>query len=473
MDKVPDSFRKLLDLSIAELHTLYKAGDLSPVQVSDALFDAIAADGGRINAFCVLDRDGALSMAKAAEQRYQRQASLGPLDGVPVSIKDLIDLQGWPTRRGSLLTAGQPPANRDAPSTGLLRRAGAVLFGKTTTSEFGWAAHSESPYTGITHNPRAPGKSAGGSSAGAAAQVAMGWGPLALGSDAGGSIRIPASYCGLVGFKPTFGAIPLGPQSAFAEFAHLGPITRTVEDCRLAMQVLAAPDPLDPHSLYARLGVVGPAQPVLGYVLDAGEGTTLDPAIAHAMENLVESLRRQGYSIRNLRFDWTALAEDFWNIWQNRIFESFVDTVSVQRALLEPRLQTLFEAGAALDSTTLARSRSRLRSASALLAQNFTEIDLLLTPASPAGAPDIGTFCPVGHPLHDRIAQTLNWPLANPYAFPFNLTQQPALAMPLDFTAAKLPFGLQIVGRKYHDDAVLDFASLIANTHFHKETAYA
>src|SRR5690606_14024600 len=144
-----------------------------------------------------------------------------------------------------------------------------------------------------------------------------------------------------------------------------------------------------------------------------------------------------------------------------------------QRALLDPRLRELFDMGAALAPATLARSRIRLREASASLAQTFARIDLLLTPSCPTGAPDLGSLCANGHPLRERIARTHNWPLANPYAFPFNLTQQPALSMPLGQTADSLPFGLQIVGRKYHDDAVLDFAATLETTQFFQEAAHA
>ena len=463
-----------LSRSATELHEAYRGRALSPLGLATALMDAVAGDAGELNAFCLLDRDAALQAAEASARRWRSGSPIGPLDGVPVSVKDLVDVAGWPTRRGSAITAGAPPAESDAPSVALLRQGGAVLFGKTTTTEFGWLADSESPYTGITRNPLAPGRSAGGSSMGAAAHVARGWGPLALGSDAGGSIRIPASYCGLVGIKPTFGAIPSGPRlSAFAEYAHLGPIARTVADCRLALQVMARPHPLDPHSLYARAQDLPPRRPAIGYLTDAGPDTALDPRIEAAIEELAARLERRGHAVVRLHMDWMSLAEDSWAHWENRLYESFVDASAGQRALLDPRLQQLCERGAAHSSDRLARARIRLRESTTQITLAFADIDLLLTPASPAGAPELGALCADDHPLRDRIRRTFNWQLANPYTFPFNLTQQPALSMPLTTGAGGLPVGLQIVGRKYRDDDVLDFAQMLESTHLFQESDHA
>lgn len=463
-----------LSKTAAELHEAYRARALSPLDLATALMEAVADDARDLNAFCVLDRDAALRDAEASARRWRSGTPIGPLDGVPVSIKDLVDVAGWPTRRGSNMTAGAAPAAADAPSVALLRQGGAVLFGKTTTTEFGWLADSESPYTGITRNPLAPDRSAGGSSMGAAAHVARGWGPLALGSDAGGSIRIPASYCGLVGLKPTFGAVPSGPRlSAFAEYAHLGPIARTVADCRLALQVMGRPHLLDPHSLYARAQDLPPRRPAIGYLTDAGPDTGLDPLVESAIEALAERLGRKGHAVVRLRMDWMSLAANAWALWENRLYESFVDATPAQRALLDPRLQQLCERGGAHGAERLARARNQLREASTQLALAFADVDLLLTPASPAGAPRVGALCADSHPLRDRIRQTFNWQLANPYTFPFNLTQQPALSMPLATDADGLPVGLQIVGRKYRDDDVLDFAQTLESTRLFQESEHA
>jgi len=471
---MPASAQAWLSKSATELHEAYRGRALSPLELVSALMDAVAEDASTLNAFCLLDRDGALSAAESSAKRWRAGTPLGPLDGIPVSIKDMFDVAGWPTRRGSRVTAGAPPAAADAPSVALLRRGGAVLFGKTTTTEFGWLVDSESPLTGITANPRAPGRSAGGSSTGAAAHVAQGWGPLALGSDAGGSVRIPASYCAVVGFKPTYGAIPSGPKlSAFFDFAHVGPIARSVSDCRLALHVMGKPDPLDPHSLYGRTQELPPRRPAIAYMTDVGADTALDPKVEAAMESLVERLRRRGHAVTRLRLDWMALAEASWTVWQSRLYESFIDLKPDQIKALDPRLQALYAQGAALDSWSLADARAKLRIAAADIAAAFCEVDLLLTPTSPAGPPPVGALCRDSHPLCDRIRQTCNWHLANPYTFPLNLTQQPALSMPLTVDAEGLPVGLQVVGRKYHDETVLDFAQMLESTRLLQESDHA
>lgn len=434
-----------LRLDIAGLAKAYASGEHTPEGVLDALFAAIEADTRQINAFCLLDRESARAAALASGLRWRAGRAIGPLDGVPVSIKDLMNVAGWPTRRGSLASAGEPPAAADSPAVALLRAAGGVIFGKTTTTEFGWNIGSRSPQGGLTRNPVDPLRSTGGSSSGAAAQAAAGWGPLALGSDAGGSVRIPASYCGLVGFKPTFGAIPLAPQSAFAEFAHLGPFTRSVEDCELAMQVLSQADARDPSSLFAR-GGAGTVRPLsIGWTLQLGADMQVAPAIAEAFHALVEQLGQAGHTLVPLPAEGTDMAPDMWTVWASRVHESFLAWTPAQRALLEGPLQQLYQEGATLDAGRLSRSRIRLRDFTSRLAQQFSRIDLLLTPATPTVAP----------PIADGTGAPVNWFADNGFSYPFNLTQQPALSLPLGRDADRLPFGLQIVGRKYEDARVL------------------
>ncbi len=435
-----------LRLDIAALGSAFREGALSPEAVLQPLLDAIDADTRGINAFCPLDREGALAAARAAGQRHREGAALGPLDGVPVSVKDLVNVAGWPTWRGSLAAADDPPAAQDAPAVALLRAAGAVLFGKTTTTEFGWTIRSDSPHGGVTRNPLDPARSAGGSSSGAAAQVAAHWGPLALGSDAGGSVRIPASYCGLVGFKPSFGAIPLAPPSAFAEFAHLGPLTRSMDDCIAAMAVLALPDARDPSSLFAPMAAA-PARPLrIGWMLQLGADMALDAAVEPALRRLTEALAARGHTLVPLAPEGTGMADAMWTTWCARLHESFIGWTPAQRARLDPALARAFEAGAALDAAALAHSRQQLRAFTTRLAQHFADIDLLLTPATPTAAPPI-----------DQPVAGSNWFAGNGYAYPFNLSQQPALSLPLGRDAQGLPFGLQVAGRRYHDAQVLAF----------------
>jgi aspartyl-tRNA(Asn)/glutamyl-tRNA(Gln) amidotransferase subunit A len=235
-------------LTAAQLLEGYRKHELSPVEVTRAVLERIQALNGKFNAYCLVS-DKVLDEAKASEGRWMAGQPRGLLDGVPVSIKDLLLTKGWPTLRGSKAVDPKGPWNDDAPAVARLRENGALLLGKTTTPEFGWKGVTDSALTGITRNPWDATKTPGGSSGGAAAAVAARMGPLAIGTDGGGSIRIPCSFTGLFGLKPSFGRVPAWPLSPFGTVAHVGPMTRSVADAALMMNVLAQPDARDWHSL--------------------------------------------------------------------------------------------------------------------------------------------------------------------------------------------------------------------------------
>ena len=228
--------------SAEALADLYRKKALSPVEATRLILDRLDALQPKINAFCVVDRDGALAAARASEGRWLRGEAVGRLDGVPVTIKDLILMHGFPTRRGSRLVEPDQDWSEDAPATARLREAGAVIIGKTTTPEFGWKALGDSPLTGITRNPWDLSRTPGGSSAGAAAACAAGLAPLHVGSDGAGSIRIPSAFTGVFGLKPSFGRVPAHPPSPMGLLAHIGPMARTVADAALLLTVLSGPD---------------------------------------------------------------------------------------------------------------------------------------------------------------------------------------------------------------------------------------
>ncbi|MDN5850461.1 MAG: amidase, partial [Nitrococcus sp.] len=235
---------QIAGLTAVEMLEQFEHGDLSPVQVTEAALEQIQLHNEAVNAFCFLDEQTTRVAARQAQERRRRQCSLGLLDGVPVAIKDVFMVRGWPTRKGSKIT-DDSPAPVDSPVVASLRRHGFVPLGKTTTPELGWKGVTDSPLCGVTRNPWDPAKGAGGSSGGSAAAVPLGMGTLALGTDAGGSIRIPASFCGMVGFKPTQGRVPFWPASAFGQLAHPGPMTWSVKDAALMMNVLCEPDVRD------------------------------------------------------------------------------------------------------------------------------------------------------------------------------------------------------------------------------------
>src|SRR5947208_10340317 len=238
----------LCAFTAVELLDSYRKHELSPVEVTRAVLERIERLNPVLNAFNLVS-ERALDDAKLSESRWLAGQPKGLLDGVPVSIKDIILTRGWPTLRGSKTVDPKGPWNDDAPAVARLREHGAVLLGKTTTPEFGWKGVTDSPLTGITRNPWNPAKTPGGSSGGAAAAVAAGMGPLAVGTDGGGSIRIPCSFTGLFGIKGSFGRVPAWPLSPFGTVAHVGPITRDVTDAALMLNVLSLPDARDWHAL--------------------------------------------------------------------------------------------------------------------------------------------------------------------------------------------------------------------------------
>src|SRR6185437_3946189 len=237
------------EMNAAELSAAFEARDLSPVEVTEACLGRIEALDSSINSFFHIDVHATETMAEESEKRWLEGEPLSPLDGVPVAIKDLLLTKGWPTRRGSLTIDPKGPWTEDAPSVARLREAGAVFIGKTTTPEFGWKGSTDSPLTGTTRNPWNRQKTPGGSSGGSSAALAARFAPLALGTDGGGSIRIPAGFSGLFGLKPQFGRVPAWPPSPFGTLAHIGPMSHDVEGSAMLMDVIARPDGRDPLAL--------------------------------------------------------------------------------------------------------------------------------------------------------------------------------------------------------------------------------
>src|SRR5207244_2718293 len=232
-----------------DLVELYRSKALSPVEATRAMFARLDVLQPTLNAFCLIDRDGALDAARASEQRWLAGEPLSPLDGVPATIKDLVPMRGFPTLRGSRLVDPDQDVSEDGPAVARLREAGAVILGKTTTPEFGWKAIGDSPLTGITRNPWNLERTTGGSSAGAAAACAAGIAPLHVGSDGAGSLRLPSCFTGIFGIKASFGRVPAHPPSAMGLLSNVGPMTRHVRDAALMLNVLARPDDRDPYAL--------------------------------------------------------------------------------------------------------------------------------------------------------------------------------------------------------------------------------
>ena len=440
-------------LSAASLVAQFSARTLSPVDVTEAILRKIARHDGVLNAFCLVDAAGALAAARASEARWSSGQPRGPLDGVPCTIKDLFPAVGWPTRKGSQLSDPAELATEDAPATARLRESGAVLLGKTTTPEFGWKATGDSPLTGSTLNPWAPGRTSGGSSAGAAASLAAGMGTLAVGTDGGGSIRIPASFCGVAGLKPTQGLVPYYPRSAMGTLSHCGPMARTVEDLALMLAVLSGTDCRDPyHGVPQRIdfragldaGVRGlriAYSPRLGYV-------RVDPEVAAAVERAARAFEAMGAHVEEVDPDFASAQAHFNTLWKAGAAHIVNGLDAARHHLLDPGLRAAARDGlrmTALDVATADVFRTRLGEQMGRFHEHHA---LLLTPT--VAVPAI----PVGTELSDPATET-EWIDWAGFSYPFNLTRQPAASVPCGLTRAGLPIGLQIVGPLHADALVL------------------
>jgi aspartyl-tRNA(Asn)/glutamyl-tRNA(Gln) amidotransferase subunit A len=447
----------LADCTATQLLALYRSRQASPVEATRAVFARIDRVQPRLNAFCHLAQEEALAAARASEARWLEVDSGGPigaLDGVPTSIKDLILTKGWPTLRGSHTVDALQPWEVDAPATARLREAGAVLVGKTTTPEFGCKGETNSPRTGLTRNPWDPSKTPGGSSGGTAAAVAAGCGPLSVGTDGAGSVRIPAAFCGNFGLKPSFGRVPAYPLSPFGSVAHLGPHTMSVHDAALMMNVLALPDARDWTALPAdgrdyRVGLEDGVRgwrvawsPTLGYA------KSVHPEIAAACAQAVAHLAALGAHVEAVDPGIDDPLEITTGLW-------FVGAWTLWNTLSEPQQQRtdpdfaaqahLGSAYSALDVQRLVLRRGALGSH---LRQFMQRFDLLVTPSVAVPAFDAR---PAGQVRLDPVSM-LGW---TPFSYPFNLSQQPACTLPCGLTSGGLPIGLQLVGPMFGDALVL------------------
>jgi aspartyl-tRNA(Asn)/glutamyl-tRNA(Gln) amidotransferase subunit A len=444
-------------LSAKDLIAGYRKGSLSPVEATRAALARIEAHNPALNAFLLVDAEGALAEARKSEERWRIGAPRGRLDGVPTSIKDLLLTKGWPTLRGSKAIAPKQAWDEDAPAVARLREHGAILLGKTTTPEFGWKGVTDSALSGITRNPWNPERTPGGSSGGAAVAVAAGMGALALGSDGGGSVRIPAAFTGIFGLKPTFGRVPAYPLSPFGTLAHVGPMTRTVTDAALLLGVISEPDARDWYALPAEgagkspdytvglnRGVKGlriAFSPTLG-------GHPVDPEVAALVAAAAKRFADLGAHVEEAEPALPDCGEPFRMHWYAGAATLLSGLSEAQRAVVEPALRGIAAEGASftlLDYLAAVKQREAIGVAMNLFHQTY---HLLLTPSLPIPAFEAGLERPRG----TEQARWVDW---TPFSYPFNLTRQPAASVPCGLTSAGLPAGLQIVGPLYADALVL------------------
>jgi aspartyl-tRNA(Asn)/glutamyl-tRNA(Gln) amidotransferase subunit A len=442
----------LCALTATELIEGFRKHTLSPVEVTQAVLKRIAALNPALNAFNLVS-ERALEDARASEARWMSGQAFGLLDGVPVSIKDIILTKGWPTLRGSKTIDPKGPWNDDAPATARLREHGAVLLGKTTTPEFGWKGVTDSPLTGITRNPWNKAKTPGGSSGGAAAAVASGMGPLAVGTDGGGSIRIPCAFTGLFGIKASFGRVPAWPLSPFGTVAHVGPMTRSVTDAALMLNVLAQPDARDWHALPYdardwRTGLDnGIADLRIAYSPNLGYAK-VDPDVAALVKAAVRVFEDLGAKVEEKNPGFEDPAHVFRAHWFSGAAFLLKGIPKDKQKLIDPGLLEVAAEGAKITADELLDAQLKRGALGTHMNVFHRDYDLLITPTLSIPAFD------AGKEVADGMLQN-RWTDWTPFSFPFNLTQQPAASIPCGLTTAGLPVGLHLVGPRYADALVL------------------
>jgi aspartyl-tRNA(Asn)/glutamyl-tRNA(Gln) amidotransferase subunit A len=440
------------------LAAMIRTKALSPVELMRAVLDRIGRMNPIVNAFCTITADTALAEAKRAEDAVMRGEARGALHGLPVSIKDLTHSRGVRSMFGSFIHEHQVP-EQDAPFLRRLKAAGAIMTGKTTTPEFGWKAIGDSPLTGITRNPWNTETTSGGSSAGAAVAAALGLGPLHQGSDGAGSIRIPSSFCGIFGLKPSYGRVPIWPVSNNDYTTHTGPMTRTVEDAALMLSVMAGPDDWDRTSLEAapadyvaelRRGVKG-ARIAFSPDLD---GLPVDADVAAVVRSAVSAFEEAGATVDEVQPGFPDSSRVIRVMWSAHMAGNNAKYLDQWRARMDPGLVACIEDGLRQSAREYVEARGQKIAHWDAMRPLWERYDFLLTPTVSVPALPVGRLNPAHYPQH--AWDWLGWAS---FSYPFNFTGQPAATVPAGFTLGGLPVGLQIVGRRFADLAVLQAAA--------------
>ena len=447
-----------------ELARAIREKQLSPVELTDAVLDHIAALQPRLNAFITVTAEAAREAAREAERAVAKGDALGPLHGIPFSVKDLTFTEGVRTTMGSHIHADFVPTE-DAVPVARLKRAGAILVGKTTTPEYGHKPMTEAPLFGRTLNPWNPDFTCGGSSGGSAVAVAAGMGPLALGTDGGGSVRIPASCCGIVGLKATLGAVPhIHAPDLFGNNSYIGPMSRTVADARLMFGVIAGPDGGDPYAL-----APPPKMPALpqsnlegvriGWLPRAGN-RHIDAEVLAAAEKTARLLTDMGAAVETVAFDFAAEEDLFLVLMQSALKARLGKYVDQFEGRLGETLVRSIEAGAAWTAADLYDAAIRRAELFHRVQDAFAEQDFIVSPtlSAPPVPADQDVFANIVVDGAEVGPIRGAW---YPYTYPFNLTGHPALTLPCGFTGAGLPIGFQIVGPWHAEARILELADRI------------
>jgi aspartyl-tRNA(Asn)/glutamyl-tRNA(Gln) amidotransferase subunit A len=443
--------RDLLSLPLRFLLAAYRRRKISPTEVTKAALARITALNGDLNALCLVDAKKAMARARAAEKCYGAGEDIPPLCGVPVTVKDWFHVKGWPTRFGSLLSDDAPQAV-DSPVVARLREAGAVFLGKSTLPEYGHKGVTDSPLYGTTCNPWDHTKTSGGSSGGAAVAAATGMGYLHFGSDAGGSVRIPASFCGVFGFKPSPGMVPSWPPSLFSTLSAVGPMTRCVEDAAFALDVMTQPDSRDWHALpidkpsFAN-SVKKPLRKLRIAYAPTINDVRMNADVAAVMNKKIKLLQRFG-TVDVIHLDVSNLIDVFNKHWMAVASYMVSGYTAAEKKKTDPRLMHWVRRGDKLSLHDYLAAEHARMGIGAYFKSILDRYDILVTPTTAMTAFDTGTNMPTGRDGRP-------WEDWTPFTYPANLAKLPAASLPLGLTKDGLPVGLQVMAGYLKDVALL------------------
>lgn len=444
-------------LSLKQLSGLFHNRSLSPVDVAQASLDR-ASDNQELNVFVVeAAPDEVIAQAKSSEERWRNGTSFGPLDGVPITVKDAIITKDWPTLVGSKTVDPARTLREDAPAISRMREQGAIVLGKTTSPEFGWKALGDSPLTGITRNPWNPAMTSGGSSAGSAAALAAGIGHAAIGTDAGGSVRVPGSFCGLVALKATRGRIPTFPPSALWTLGHVGPMCVDVTDTSLMLAFMAKPDARDwngapPDQTLENWSALDVPLKGLRIAYSPTFGfARVQPDVAASVDAALRVFESLGANVDIVDRPFPDPTPAFRTLFAAGIAHSLRKLSSTQRDMLDPGLQKMLVFGEAIDRTSFMEASEVAMTLSREMRLFHETYPLLLSPTVAVTAFEAGVLSPTGYDPDDWF----DW---SPFTYPFNMTGQPALTIPCGLSDTRLPIGLQLVGTHYSEKLLLSAA---------------
>lgn len=443
------------DFSAADLAHAYRRGSLGPVEAFEAVLKRVESCEPTLNALWALDVEGARAAARASQARWKSGEPLSDLDGVPCTIKENIATVGTPVPLGTAATELRP-AERDGPPAARLREAGAVIFAKTTMPDLGMLSSGLSSFHKLTRNPWDVTRNPGGSSAGAGAAAAAGYGPCHVGTDIGGSIRLPADWCGVFGLKPSLGRVPIEPPFPGRV---AGPMTRTVDDAAAMMAILSRPDPRDgmslpPAELDWRVAPIDPRGRRVGLWLDAGFGLPLDPQVRAAVEACARALAEEGADVVEMKpFLTRAMMDGVDRFWRARAAVDLAKMAPERRAAVLPFIRAWAAPGAECSGAQLYEAYAQMHVMRDATLAATRGLDVVLSPVAPIVGFAAEAAGPTGDPATslDHIGFTVG----------YNMSEQPAASVNWTYAADGAPIGVQLAAGRFDDIAALRWAKLI------------